>query len=121
MFSEQWRHAPLFTEQWTQFGRAESSKLLLFISLRLEHNKLGDPYTLKSFFFLIKYLLSVFLKKRNIYFVAKRAMGRCHATNLLPRHHVAFHQQEQFIFPFMLSKFSMSFYMQRFYFIASTK
>jgi len=59
--AEQWRHAStikkkkqnktkLFSEQWTQFGRAESSKLLLSISLRLPRNKLGDPCTVNSFF-----------------------------------------------------------------------
>jgi len=40
----------LFSEHWTQFGRAKSSKLLLSISLRLAHNKLGDPCTVNNFF-----------------------------------------------------------------------
>jgi hypothetical protein len=64
----------VFTEQWTQFGRAESSKLLLSISLRLARNKLRDPCTVNNFFSLTKHLLSVFLKKRNLYLVAKRAL-----------------------------------------------
>jgi hypothetical protein len=61
LFSEQWRQnsggmpplfkkKTLFSEQWTQFGRAESSKLLLSISLRLARNKLGDPCTVNNFF-----------------------------------------------------------------------
>jgi hypothetical protein len=64
----------LFSEQWTQFGRAESSKLLLSISLRLARNKLGDPCTVNNLFFLTKHLLNAFLKKHNLYLVAKRAL-----------------------------------------------
>jgi hypothetical protein len=77
--AEQWRHAStvskkkMFSEQWTEFGRVESSNLLLSVSLRLARNKLGDPCTINNFFFLTKHLLSAFLKKHNLYLVAKRA------------------------------------------------
>jgi len=89
LFTEQWRQngggmpplfqkkkkkKKLFSEQWTEFGRAESSNLLLSISLHLARNKLGDPCTVNGFFFLTKHLLSAFLKKRNLYLVAKRAL-----------------------------------------------
>jgi len=63
LFTEQWRQniggmpplfqkkkKKLFSEQWTEFGRAESSNLLLSISLRLARNKLGDPCTVNGFF-----------------------------------------------------------------------
>ena len=78
--AKRWRHAStvskkkMFSEQWTEFGRVESSNLLLSVSLRLARNKLGDPCTVNSFFFLTKHLLSAFLKKRNLYLVAKRAL-----------------------------------------------
>jgi hypothetical protein len=57
-----------------QFGHAKSSNLLLSIFLCLARNKLRDPYTVNSFFFLTKHKLSAFLKKRNLYLVAKRAL-----------------------------------------------
>jgi len=80
--AEQWRHASivkkkkqkLYSEQWTQFGRAENSKLLLSIFLCLAHNKLGDSCTVNNFFFLTKHLLNAFLKKHNLYLVAKQAL-----------------------------------------------
>jgi hypothetical protein len=57
-----------------QFGHAESSNLLLSVFLRLARNKWRDPYTVNNFFFLTKHNLSVFLKKRNLYLVAKQAL-----------------------------------------------
>jgi hypothetical protein len=59
----------------SQFGHAESSNLLPFIFLRLARNKLRDPYTINNFF-LTKHKLSTFLKKHNLYLVAKQARRR---------------------------------------------
>jgi hypothetical protein len=88
LFSEQWRHdtlfseqcimPPLFTKQCSMVelrATQESSIFLLSICLRFAHNLLWDPCTVNNFFFLTKHLLSAFLKKRNLYLVAKWALN----------------------------------------------
>jgi hypothetical protein len=67
-------HATLFTEQCIMVelrAAQESSIFLLFICLRFARNLLWDPCKVNNFFFLTKHLLSAFLKKRNLYLVAK--------------------------------------------------
>jgi len=77
-YTVQWivYHATLFTEQCIMVelrAAQESSIFLLFICLRFARNLLWDPCKVNNFFFLTKHLLSAFLKKRNLYLVAKRA------------------------------------------------
>jgi len=97
LFREQWSMPPLFTEQWTHASpvqwtvhhatlfieqcsmvelRAaqESNIFLLFIYLCFARNLLWDLCIVNNFFVLTKYLLSTFLKKHNLYLIAKRAV-----------------------------------------------
>jgi hypothetical protein len=70
---------PLFTEQCSMVelrAAQESSIFLLSNCLRFARNLLWNPYTVNNFFSLTKHLLSAFLKKRNLYLVAKRARNR---------------------------------------------
>jgi len=79
LFSEQWRHDTLFNEQCSMVVLKEPRKKAAFFCFQIvcvSHAiHCGTPYTVNNFFSLTKHWASAFLKKRNLYLVAKRALN----------------------------------------------